>query len=283
MASPISAFELLSTNASGTAVPISAAFGLENVKIDIVRADPGKELTITIPTGAKFLAVIVQGDGSYGIQSAELPLWDCLGWRPASDERSFTVVAGPQGITILSFSRAAPKSSASPTETSVPQILNGYSDAKPSGSGPKYCSFVSVTRTMGLTPSADPTPWNVNFEILPPGTKSSDAHAHSHEDEFAFILKGKARYWNHGVDVALQSGDCVGWKAGTGLAHTILNDGEGPNGEGEDLVYVIFGEDYPKDDKCFYPDLPDNAWIHGRPEISWGSAAKEPKFPRVTK
>lgn len=81
-------------------------------------------------------------------------------------------------------------------------------------------------------------PWNVNIEEYPPGTQSSNAHAHSHEDELVFILSGKGRYWYQGEqpEKILKKGDCIGWKAGTGLSHTILNDGEGPNGEGKRMI-----------------------------------------------
>ena len=72
------------------------------------------------------------------------------------------------------------------------------------------------------------------MEVFPPGTKTSLAHAHSREDELAFILKGSARYWHHGVipEPILEIGDYVGWKGGTGVAHNLINDGDGPNGEG---------------------------------------------------
>lgn len=78
-------------------------------------------------------------------------------------------------------------------------------------------------------------PWNVTIECLLPGTQSSYPHAHSEEDEFVFILAGKARYWHNGEEPeeSLIAGDCVGWKSGTGIAHSIINDGEGANGQGD--------------------------------------------------
>jgi uncharacterized cupin superfamily protein len=78
-------------------------------------------------------------------------------------------------------------------------------------------------------------PWNVNLQEFPPGTHSSNPHCHSHEDEFALVLSGSARYWYQGEvpEKILKRGDCVGWKAGTGISHSLLNDAEGPNGEGK--------------------------------------------------
>ncbi len=150
-------------------------------------------------------------------------------------------------------------------------------------------------------PDSDATArgWNVNLEILPPGNKSSAAHAHSLDDEFVLILKGSVRYWNHGENVLMKPGDCVAWRAGTGRAHTLINDGpnEGMSTAnrcgytthfclGEDFVYLVFGEDH-KDDKLFYPDLPYNVeekrrWLLGRPDLPWGNASKDPEYPAVT-
>jgi uncharacterized cupin superfamily protein len=77
------------------------------------------------------------------------------------------------------------------------------------------------------------------MECLLPGTQTSYPHAHSEEEEFVFMLAGKARYWHNGEEPeeSLVAGDCVGWKAGTGVAHSILNDAEA-NGEG--ALYPLF-------------------------------------------
>jgi uncharacterized cupin superfamily protein len=78
-------------------------------------------------------------------------------------------------------------------------------------------------------------PWSLNIECLPPGTQSSNTHAHSSEDEFSLVLSGKARYWHQGItpEPILKAGDCVGWKAGTGVCHSMLNDGEDEKGSGK--------------------------------------------------
>jgi uncharacterized cupin superfamily protein len=78
-------------------------------------------------------------------------------------------------------------------------------------------------------------PWTLNIERLPPGTQSSNAHAHSQEDEFCILLSGKARYWYQGIvpEPILKPGDVVGWKAGTGICHSLLNDAEDERGSGK--------------------------------------------------
>ena len=87
---------------------------------------------------------------------------------------------------------------------------------------------------MGLGRQDGP-PWGLTLERIPPGTQSSNAHAHSAEHEFALIIEGKARYWHQGEtpERILVQGDAVGWKAGTGICHTLLNDAEDGHGRGE--------------------------------------------------
>lgn len=78
-------------------------------------------------------------------------------------------------------------------------------------------------------------PWGLTLERVPPGCQTSNAHAHSVEDEFCLILGGKARYWHQGQtpERILVAGDAVGWKAGTGICHTLLNDAEDEDGAGQ--------------------------------------------------
>jgi mannose-6-phosphate isomerase-like protein (cupin superfamily) len=78
-------------------------------------------------------------------------------------------------------------------------------------------------------------PWNVYIHEFVPGTFSSNPHCHSIEDEMALVLSGKARYWLQGEEPEkiLKTGDCVGWRSGTGVCHSLLNDADGPNGEGK--------------------------------------------------
>lgn len=84
-------------------------------------------------------------------------------------------------------------------------------------------------------------PWGLTLERIPPGTQSSNPHAHSHEDEFALIVGGKARYWHQGEtpDRILVPGDAVGWKAGTGICHNLINDATDEHSAGESIQSII--------------------------------------------
>src|ERR1700742_1422757 len=65
----------------------------------------------------------------------------------------------------------------------------------------------------------------VNLQLLPPGTRSSTPHAHSHEDEFVYVVSGKGKAWLDGEVFDIGEDDCIGFRAGNGLVHNIINDG----------------------------------------------------------
>jgi len=68
----------------------------------------------------------------------------------------------------------------------------------------------------------------INVVLLPPGTRSSQPHAESLEEEFGYVLYGNPSVWINGETYRLGPGHAVGFPSGTGLCHTILNDGPGP-------------------------------------------------------
>jgi len=87
----------------------------------------------------------------------------------------------------------------------------------------------------------------INYEILKPGDRSSWPHAHSHDEEFIFILDGHPEMWIDGEIYPLKPGDCVGLPPGTGHAHTLIN-----NSMAEVRAIVVGDAGHP-DDKIFYP------------------------------
>lgn len=85
------------------------------------------------------------------------------------------------------------------------------------------------------------------IEKLPPSKRSSWPHAHSVEEEFIFVLEGKPTLWLNQNEIEFQFYDGVDFKAGSGLAHTILNKSD------RDLYYLCVGECNPQNDLVFYP------------------------------
>lgn len=83
--------------------------------------------------------------------------------------------------------------------------------------------------------------------VVEPGHRSSWPHAHEKEEEFVFILEGRPDVWIDGNLHALNPGDCVGFPAGTGIAHSILNNTE------SSVRFLVVGEHKDIGDRLFYP------------------------------
>lgn len=95
------------------------------------------------------------------------------------------------------------------------------------------------------------TRFGVNLTRLPPGAASSLRHAHARQDEFVYILQGTPTLHTDDGRLELAPGMCAGFKAGTGNAHSLINDTR------EDVVFLEIGDrtdgdavSYPDDDLC---------------------------------
>lgn len=93
------------------------------------------------------------------------------------------------------------------------------------------------------------TNFGVNLTHLLPGTISALAHSHSKQDEFIFVLEGTPTLMLGEEEFTLKPGDCYGLKAGTGIAHQLVNRSE------ETVTYLEIGDrtagdevEYPNDD-----------------------------------
>jgi len=91
------------------------------------------------------------------------------------------------------------------------------------------------------------TNFGVNLTRLKPGGSSSIRHAHTKQDEFVYILDGRATLITDAGRTALKAGMCAGFKAGTGDAHHLINETD------EDVVYLEIG-DRTDGDAVTYPD-----------------------------
>ena len=107
----------------------------------------------------------------------------------------------------------------------------------------------------------------VNHEVLPPGGRSSKPHAHRDDEEFVFVVEGTPTLWIDGETRKLAAGDAVAFPAGTGIAHTFLNESGAP------VSLLIVGEHSP-DDRVAYPVNPEMK--HPRP---WSDAPRRPLGP----
>jgi uncharacterized cupin superfamily protein len=92
------------------------------------------------------------------------------------------------------------------------------------------------------------TGFGVNLARLGPGARSALRHAHSHEDEFVYILEGTPVLVTDAGETSLRPGMCAGFKAGTGDGHALVNRSNG------DVVYLEIGERCDRD-TVDYPDV----------------------------
>lgn len=104
------------------------------------------------------------------------------------------------------------------------------------------------------------TNFGVNLTRLAPNAVSALRHAHSVQDEFIYVLKGRPTLHTNDGAVQLAPGMCAGFKAGTGNASNLVND------TGEEILYLEIGDRLPGD-SAVYPDddlqasLVEGQWV----------------------
>lgn len=89
--------------------------------------------------------------------------------------------------------------------------------------------------------------FGVNLTTLLPGGSSALRHAHSKQDEFIYVVSGHPTLIDDNGRTPLAPGMCMGFKAGTGNAHCIVNE------TAEEAIYLEVG-DRSAGDEVSYPD-----------------------------
>ena len=86
------------------------------------------------------------------------------------------------------------------------------------------------------------------YQRLAPGKRSAFPHAHSHEEEFVYALKGRPTIWMDGFAKDLDAGAFAAFPPNTGINHVVINNTD------EEVIYICVGEaqDFP-DEKLTYP------------------------------
>jgi uncharacterized cupin superfamily protein len=90
--------------------------------------------------------------------------------------------------------------------------------------------------------------FGVNLTTLPPGKESSMRHWHTHEEEFVYVLEGEVVLRTDAGEQLLRTGSCVGFPAGSGDGHQLLNRSDRP------AIYLEVGTQVDADE-VFYPDV----------------------------
>lgn len=91
------------------------------------------------------------------------------------------------------------------------------------------------------------TNFGVNLTRLAPGAMSALRHAHTRQDEFVYILSGYPVLVTELGEFDLLPGMCVGFKAGSGDAHHLINR------TSEEVLFIEVG-DRTAGDRVTYPD-----------------------------
>ena len=89
--------------------------------------------------------------------------------------------------------------------------------------------------------------FGVNQTELEPGSISALFHAHSTQDEFIYILEGTPTVKVGNEEYLMKPGECIGFKAGSGDAHHLINNSN------ENVTYLEIGDRSPND-SVEYPD-----------------------------
>ena len=137
--------------------------------------------------------------------------------------------------------------------TGRPAFIRHYREIERAyGEDDRQCVGAPFGRLLGLERLG------VHHDTIPPGHRSSPPHAHSANEEFVFVAEGHPDVWIDGVLHPLGPGDGIAFPAGTGIAHTILNNTDRP------VRLIVIGERRPGD-RLFFPLDPErmdrpNAW-----------------------
>ena len=87
----------------------------------------------------------------------------------------------------------------------------------------------------------------IHHELLLPGRRTSWPHSESAEDEFAYVIEGHPDVWIDGEVYPLKPGDGIGFRCGTGMAHTFINNTSKP------VQLLVVGDRSREDNQVFYP------------------------------
>jgi uncharacterized cupin superfamily protein len=110
----------------------------------------------------------------------------------------------------------------------------------------------------------------IHHERLPPGRRTSFPHAESAEDEFVYVLEGAPDVWLDGRLHRLRPGEGVGFPAGTGIAHSFLNNTDA------EVRLLVVGETPKAENRIYYPVNPERRplrddWWEDPPKRSLGA------------
>lgn len=112
----------------------------------------------------------------------------------------------------------------------------------------------------------DLTHFGVNLTTLAPGATSALKHHHTKQDEFIYVVSGTPTLLYGTEAFLLSAGDCFGFKAGSGIAHQLLNR------SATAAAYIEVGDRTPGD-AVTYPD--DDLALVQQDDGTWSARHKD--------
>ena len=112
----------------------------------------------------------------------------------------------------------------------------------------------------------------INFQRLPPGTRSSWPHAEEDEEEFVYVIHGEVDAWIDGNLHRMVAGDLAAFPAGTGICHCFINNGD------REALLLVGGEAAKPGNRIVYPLNPSRRADMGTGEW-WDDAPSRPLGP----
>jgi uncharacterized cupin superfamily protein len=114
-----------------------------------------------------------------------------------------------------------------------------------SGSDEELSASRAIGRAAGLVRLG------LHIERVPPNYRTSWPHAEEKEEEFVYVLEGEIDAWIDGRLYPMKAGDLAAFPAGTGIAHTFINNGR------RDATLLVGGESTKADNRCCFPLNPE--------------------------
>jgi uncharacterized cupin superfamily protein len=131
----------------------------------------------------------------------------------------------------------------------MPKIEIAKIPAQPIASYPKeFAPVISGREKQRIGDAVGLTQFGVNITRIKPHSAAALRHVHENEDEIIYVLEGELILHENDGETVLKPGDAAGFKAGSGIAHCLINR------TGRDAVYLEVGT-RAKSERVQYPDV----------------------------
>jgi uncharacterized cupin superfamily protein len=112
----------------------------------------------------------------------------------------------------------------------------------------EFAAVIAGREKQKIGDSVGLTQFGVNITRIKAGAASALRHWHEQEDEFIYMLEGELVLKENDGETVLKPGDGAGFKAGSGIAHCLINRTT------RDAVYLEVGT-RAKNERVHYPDV----------------------------